>query len=94
MKLEIIFSLIYVATFLASDVFAAEKVKKKKSKKSEPKNVPDSKMFDSATMKCLVCRSVIDEFRSEIYKVDPNKMIETGTFRINAKGEQAKTIVS
>jgi hypothetical protein len=93
MRLQVSLLLLLVAA-LISDVSAAEKAKKKvskKSKKSEP--LPESKMFDSATLKCLVCRSVIEEFRAEIFKVDPKKMIDTGTFRVNDKGIQARSIV-
>ncbi len=93
MRLQVSLLLLLVAA-LISDVSAAEKSKKKvskKSKKSEP--LPESKMFDSATLKCLVCRSVIEEFRAEIFKVDPKKMIDTGTFRVNDKGIQARSIV-
>ena len=98
MKLEFLLSFLLVA-FLISDVAGAEKAKKKSGKKSkkaetEAQKPPESKMFDSATLKCLVCRSVLDEFRAEIFKVDPKKMIDTGTFRINDKGEQARSIVS
>jgi hypothetical protein len=93
MRLQVSLLLLLVAA-LITDVSAAEKAKKKvskKSKKSEP--LPESKMFDSATLKCLVCRSVIEEFRAEIFKVDPKKMIDTGTFRVNDKGIQARSIV-
>jgi hypothetical protein len=94
MKVEVAVWVALIAMLAVDTCSAAEKSKKKskKAKKSEP--IPDSKMFDSATLKCLVCRSVIDEFRAEILKVDPKKMIDTGTFRINDKGEQARSIVS
>ena len=98
MKLEFLFSFLVVAV-LISDVYGAEKAKKKSAKKSkkagtDAQKPPESKMFDSATLKCLVCRSVLEEFRAEIFKVDPKKMIDTGTFRVNDKGVQARSVVS
>ena len=33
---------------------------------------------DSSTLKCLVCRSVVEEFESAIYMVDPKKIIDGG----------------
>ena len=98
MKLAFLFSFLVVAV-LISDVYGAEKVKKKSAKKSKKTGTdgqkpPESKMFDSATLKCLVCRSVLEEFRAEIFKVDPKKMIDTGTFRVNDKGVQARSVVS
>ena len=96
MKFQIFLSLFLVA-FLISDICQAEKAKKKtkKAKKSESsKKGPESKMFDSATLKCLVCQAAVEEFKYEIFKVDPKKMIDTGTFRVNEKGEQARSIVS
>lgn len=45
-------------------------------------------------MKCLVCQGLMEEFKAAIHKIDPLKMVDTGTFRINDKGEQARSIVS
>ena len=67
--------------------------KKKKNKKSSPPQ-DDSKMFDPKTLKCLVCKNLIKEFDAAIWKIDPKKMIDTGTFRVNEKGSQERTIVS
>jgi hypothetical protein len=96
MRFQVLLSIFLVAFLVTDTCHGAEKSKKKKSnKKSDSsKKVPDSKMFDSSTLKCLVCRAIVDEFKSEIYKVDPKKMIDTGTFRVNEKGEQARSIVS
>ena len=44
-------------------------------------------------MRCLVCQSVADEFLVAINRVDPKKKTETGTFRIDAKGNQKKNLV-
>ena len=69
--------------------------KKKKSKgKSNSSLKDDTKMFDSKTLKCLVCKNVIDELEAAIYKIDPKKVIDTGTYRVNEKGENKKKIVS
>lgn len=63
-------------------------------KKAKKKSSSKSKLFDSSKLKCLVCQSLVDEFKYAIGKVDPRKMVETGTFRVDGKGEQAKTSVS
>ena len=65
--------------------------KKKKSAKKQP--VDDSKMFDSKTLKCLVCQNLVNEFEAAIFKVDPKKVIDTGTWRVSEKGEQKRQIV-
>lgn len=75
-----IFSLLLVITF-------SEAKKKKKSKS-------DADMFDSKTLKCLVCNAVVDEFQAGIDKVDPKKMIDTGSFRVDTHGQQKRTTVS
>jgi hypothetical protein len=69
-------------------MFAAALGDEKKTKKKS------KKLFDSSKLKCLVCESLVDEFKYEISKVDPRKMVETGTFRVDGKGEQAKTSVN
>ena len=67
--------------------------KSKKKKKTEKKN-EDKDLFDSKTLKCLVCQNLVDEFLAAVYMVDPAKMIDTGTFRINGQGEQKRSLVS
>ena len=50
--------------------------------------------FESANLRCLVCQSVTDEFLMQINRVDPKKKTETlGTFRIDANGNQDKSVV-
>ena len=68
--------------------------KKKKAKKAVQEPLDDSKMFDSKTLKCLVCQNVVKEFEAAIFKVDPKKVIDTGTWRVNEGGEQKRQIVS
>merc|ERR1711894_467170 len=79
------------------NVQAGKKKKKTKSKKNKmtPEEVlkQDQGLFDSKTLKCLVCKNVIDEFEAAIYKVDPKKMVDTGTFRLNENGEQKRQVV-
>ncbi|XP_058789174.1 protein seele [Phymastichus coffea] len=37
-------------------------------------------------VKCLVCRTVVDEFKHEVNKIDPKKNIEIGQYRLDSKG--------
>jgi len=62
-------------------------------KKNKRSSSGKSKLFDSSTLKCLVCQSMVDEFKYSIDKVDPRKTIETGSFRVDGNGEQAKISV-
>jgi len=62
--------------FLMSAVTQAKK--KKKAKKEN--------LFDSKTLKCLVCKSLVEEIEAEIFKVDPSKKVEVGTFRLTPDG--------
>lgn len=90
---SLIFVSLFLAVILLSNPTYAGKKKKSKSKAS-PASQDDSKMFDSKTLKCLVCKNLINEFEAAIFKVDPKKMIDTGTFRVNEKGEQKRQVVS
>ncbi|KAG9353508.1 hypothetical protein JZ751_018163 [Albula glossodonta] len=40
-------------------------------------------------IKCGACRALVDEMEWEISQVDPKKMIQTGSFRINPDGSQS-----
>ena len=94
------FTTILVVFLLIANLDNVQAGKKKKKNKSKTKKTPeevlkqDQSLFDSKTLKCLVCKNVIDEFEAAIYKVDPKKMVDTGTFRINEKGEQKRQVVS
>jgi len=68
-------------------IFTTSPVAAKKSKKKKLVN------FESDNVRCLVCQSVADEFLVAINRVDPKKKTETGTFRIDAKGNQKKNLV-
>ena len=59
-----------------------------KKKKSEKKA-----LFDSKTLNCLVCRSLVDEIEAKINSVDPAKKVEVGTFRLNGDGTQNRKLV-
>ena len=76
-------SLSFVAVFLLSSTSEA----KKKKKKAEP-------IFDSKTLKCLVCKSLVEEIEAEIFKVDPSKKVEFGSFRLKPDGTQERKVVS
>ena len=45
---------------------------KKSKKKKTSKRAELEKGFDSQTLKCLVCRSIVEEFETAIYKVSDN----------------------
>jgi len=76
-------SISYIALFLLATTTHA---KKKKTKKAEP-------IFDSKTLKCLVCKSLVEEIEAEIFKVDPAKKVEVGTFRLKPDGTQQRTVI-
>ncbi|OXU26490.1 hypothetical protein TSAR_003616 [Trichomalopsis sarcophagae] len=37
-------------------------------------------------VRCLVCRTIVDEFKHEVSKIDPTKEIEIGQYRLDSKG--------
>ncbi|XP_062842455.1 protein canopy homolog 2 [Trichomycterus rosablanca] len=43
----------------------------------------------SQDIKCGACRALVDEMEWAISQVDPKKMIQTGSFRINPDGSQS-----
>jgi len=59
-----------------------------KKKKSDKKS-----LFDSKTLNCLVCRSLVDEIESKINSVDPAKKVEVGTFRLSGDGTQNRKLI-
>lgn len=85
---------ILFAFIVALFVFNFQEIQAKKKKKTTKPPQDDSKMFDSKTLKCLVCKNVVEEFEAAIWKVDPKKMIDTGTFRVDGQGVQKRSVVS
>ena len=75
--MRLIFLLIFVTfvcLILNKEVIAGKK--KKKSKKSKISPSSNTQLFDSNTLKCLVCQNLISEFESAIWRTDPNKKID------------------
>lgn len=64
-----------------------------RKKKSSSKKQTKEKLFDSKTLNCLVCKSLVEEIEAAILKVDPAKKVETGTFRLNGDGSQSRTVI-
>ncbi|XP_024944517.1 protein seele [Cephus cinctus] len=42
--------------------------------------------IDSRNLRCLVCRTTIDELTNELSKISPEREIEVGNFRLDGKG--------
>ncbi|XP_012234260.1 protein seele [Linepithema humile] len=42
--------------------------------------------IDFKHLKCLVCRTTMKELEAEVSKANPNKVVEVGSFRMDAKG--------
>merc|ERR1719348_2779070 len=61
-------------------ITVCESKKKKAAKKEE--------LFSIKTLNCLVCKALVDEIEGMIYKVDPKKKVEVGSFRIRGDGSQ------
>ena len=51
-------------------------------------------MFGSKSLRCLVCKAIVDEFQQAIDDVDPNKKIEAGSFKMTSTGERKRDIVN
>ncbi|XP_020282752.1 protein seele [Pseudomyrmex gracilis] len=45
-----------------------------------------SEDIDLKHLKCLVCRTIMKEFEAEVFKANPNKVVEVGSFRLDANG--------
>jgi len=58
----------------------SEAKKKKKAKKES--------LFSIKTLNCLVCKFLVEEIEALIFKVDPHKKVETGTWRLAGDGTQ------
>uniref|UniRef100_A0A1B6K931 DUF3456 domain-containing protein n=2 Tax=Graphocephala atropunctata TaxID=36148 RepID=A0A1B6K931_9HEMI len=51
------------------------------------------KGIDIKQMKCLVCQRVVEEIEKEIEKVDPDRKVDVGSYRLDSHGEVKKTSV-
>jgi len=89
MKLNKLFisATLLLVLFLTNEIYAKKKKSKKSSKETEKIK------FDSKTLKCLVCRATVNEFAWAVLRIDPTKMIDTGTWRIDAKGENKRHVI-
>ena len=86
MKLNVVLSSVLLLLIIS---FPDETLgKKKKSKKG------GKVKFDSKTLKCLVCRATVSEYAWAVLRVDPKKMIDTGSWRIDEKGQNKRQVVS
>ena len=73
------------------DSLAGKKKKTKRAKKGGPSG--KSGKLDSKTLKCLVCRATVEEYLWAVLKVDPKKMVDTGTWRVDKTGSQQRHVV-
>jgi len=62
-------------------------------KKKKSNNNKKEDLFSSATLKCLVCKALVEEIDHLIAKVDPKKKVEVGTFRISSDGSQTRKLI-
>ncbi len=63
--LVILLTVILALSMLHNSAEAADKKKKKKNKKTK---TDDKNLFDSHTLRCLVCQNVVDEFLALVHK--------------------------
>ena len=55
------------------------------------KKMSEKEMFGSKSLRCLVCKALVDEMEYKIGLVDPKKKIEkVASFRMDGSGQQAK----
>lgn len=50
----------------------------------------ESTEIDTKYLRCLVCRSTMDELKAELGKIDPSIEIEIGNYRMDAKGNSIR----
>ncbi|KAK2705249.1 hypothetical protein QYM36_017332, partial [Artemia franciscana] len=44
-------------------------------------------------LECLVCQSIVNELEDEVSKVDPKKLIQVRSYRLDAEGNPAPTSI-
>ena len=86
MKLNVILGSVLLLLVIS---FPEETLGKKKKSKKNGKT-----KFDSKTLKCLVCRATVSEYAWAVLRVDPKKMIDTGSWRIDENGQNKRQVVS
>jgi len=80
MKLSVIVVCLLAFVFLV--LSPQESLAKKKTKKAKKA----AAAFDSKTLKCLICRAVVSEYEAAILKVDPKKVVDSGSHRVGPDG--------
>ena len=95
LALAVVFLFLLLLLWPMDSVEAAKKKTKTKTKTKTKKSKESSGglLFNSETLKCLVCESLAEEFKAEIQKIDPKKMVSTGTFRVDGQGNQDRSVV-
>jgi len=88
---EIFFRMNFMLVATCILVLCSVTAEGKKKKKGKPEGKVN--LFDSKTLNCLVCKSLVDEIEGAIHQVDPSKKVETGTFRLNGDGTQSRTLI-
>ncbi|KAL6430450.1 hypothetical protein ACFW04_007817 [Cataglyphis niger] len=49
--------------------------------------------IDLKHLKCLVCRAIMKELQAEVSKANPNKLVEVGSYRMDAEGNTKRKMV-
>ncbi len=70
--------------------------KKRKRKRRDYENIPlsEKEMFGSKSLRCLVCKALVEEFEYAVRSADPKRKIESGSFRLRPDGQRDVRIVS
>ena len=50
--------------------------------------------IDVKELRCLVCKATIDELDIQVKRIDPNRKIEIGSYRIDSTGNAKQKIIS
>ncbi len=87
----IFFTLILTLELEAPGVLAGKKPKHKRDYRNMPRS--EKEMFGSKSLRCLVCKAVVEEFDAAITAVSPKKKVATGSFRLTASGERESRVV-
>merc|ERR1719242_826016 len=85
MKLNVILGSVLLLLVIS---FPEETLGKKKKSKKNGKT-----KFDSKTLKCLVCRATVSEYAWAVLRVDPKKMVDTGSWRIDENGQNKRQVI-